>query len=36
VASNSSLAAYLIVRAILSKMPDKPDDGFEFENKTGT
>ncbi|HMK25343.1 MAG TPA: hypothetical protein VK483_04875 [Chitinophagaceae bacterium] len=30
-----AVGGYLIVRAILSKMPDKPDDGFEFENKTG-
>ena len=30
-----AVGGYLIVRAMLSKMPDKPDDGFEFENKTG-
>ena len=30
-----AFGGYLIVRAILSKMPDKPDEGFEFENKAG-
>jgi presenilin-like A22 family membrane protease len=35
-ALGGAVGGYLIVRAILSKMPDKPDDGFEFENKTGT
>ncbi|HEV7779635.1 MAG TPA: hypothetical protein VGO58_00135 [Chitinophagaceae bacterium] len=30
-----AVGGYLIVRAILSKMPDKPEEGFEFENKTG-
>ncbi len=29
-----AVGGYLIVRAILSKMPDKPEEGFEFENKT--
>jgi hypothetical protein len=30
-----AVGGYLVVRAILSKMPDKPDDGFEFENRSG-
>ena len=30
-----AVGGYLIVRAILSRMPDKPDDSFEFENKPG-
>ena len=29
-----AFGGYLIVRAMLSKMPDKPEEGFEFENKT--
>lgn len=28
-----AVGGYLIVRAILSRIPDKPDEGFEFENK---
>jgi hypothetical protein len=31
-----AFGGYLIIRAILSKMPDKPDEGFEFENKSGS
>jgi len=27
-----AVGGYLVVRAILSKMPDKPEEGFEFEN----
>ncbi len=27
-----AVGGYLIVRAILSKMPDKPEESFEFEN----
>ena len=34
-ALGGAVGGYLIVRAILSNMPDKPDEGFEFENKTG-
>ena len=30
-----AVGGYLIVRAILSKMPDKPAEGFELENKPG-
>lgn len=30
-----AVGGYLIVRAILSNKPDKPDDGFEFENRSG-
>lgn len=29
-----AVGGYLIVRAILSKMPDKPQEGFEFENNS--
>jgi hypothetical protein len=29
-----AVGGYLIVRAILSNMPDKPEEGFEFEKKT--
>jgi hypothetical protein len=28
-----AVGGYLIVRAILSNMPDKPQEGFEFEKK---
>lgn len=28
-----AIGGYLIIRAILSNMPDKPEEGFEFENK---
>jgi hypothetical protein len=34
IAIAGAVGGYLIIRAILSKMPDKPQDGFEFENKT--
>lgn len=27
-----AIGGYLIIRAILSNMPDKPQEGFEFEN----
>jgi uncharacterized membrane protein YeaQ/YmgE (transglycosylase-associated protein family) len=30
-----AIGGYLIVRAILSKMPDKTEDTFDFENKEG-
>ncbi len=30
-----AFGGYLIVRAILSNMPDKPEEGFEFENNPG-
>lgn len=29
-----AVGGYLVVRAILSRMPDKPEEGFEFENKS--
>lgn len=31
-----AVGGYLIVRAILSNMPDKPEEGFDFENKEGS
>jgi hypothetical protein len=30
-----AVGGYLIVRATLSNMPDKPDDTFDFENRSG-
>jgi hypothetical protein len=30
-----AFGGYLIVRAILSKMPDKQDERFDFENNSG-
>ncbi len=29
-----AVGGYLIVRATLSRMPDKPEEGFEFERKS--
>jgi hypothetical protein len=29
-----AVGGYLIIRAILSKMPDKPQEEFEFENNS--
>jgi len=29
-----AVGGYLIVRAILSNKPDKPDEGFDFEKET--
>lgn len=34
IAIMGAIGGYLIIRAILSKMPDKEDDRFEFENKS--
>ena len=31
-----AVGGYLIVRAILSRMPDKPEEGFEFERNSGS
>lgn len=28
-----AVGGYLLIRALLMRMPDKPDDGFEFENQ---
>jgi hypothetical protein len=28
-----AVTGYFVVRMILSRMPDKPEEGFEFENK---
>jgi putative Mn2+ efflux pump MntP len=27
-----AVGGFLIIRAVLQKMPDKPEEGFEFEN----
>ena len=34
IAIMGAIGGYLIIRAILSKMPDKPEEDFEFENKS--